>query len=95
MTRPAAPQLERGIPGRSLVRFYPSGRTATGWTFMLGEMGAAPDDNAPGTFVLSDRHYPEFAMRYTETSQALQRLAGIVRAYYRIPPGGAGRPEIA
>ena len=51
MTRPAAPQLERGVPARSLVRFYPSGRTATGWTFMLGEMGAAPDDDAPGTFM--------------------------------------------
>ena len=92
MTRPAAPQLERGVPARSLVKFYPSGRSAVGWTWMLAEMGASENPSAPGTFVLSDRHYPEFAMRYTETSQALQRLAGFVRAYYRIPPGGKRRP---
>ena len=59
---------------------------------MLAEMGASENPSAPGTFILSDRHYPEFAMRYTETSQALQRLAGFVRAYYRIPPGGKRRP---
>ncbi len=59
---------------------------------MLAEMGASENPSAPDTFVLSDRHYPEFAMRYTETSQALQRLAGFVRAYYRIPPGGKRRP---
>ena len=92
MTRPAAPQLERGVPARSLVKFRPSGRSAVGWTWMLAEMGASENPSAPGTFVLSDRHYPEFAMRYTETSQALQRLAGFVRAYYRIPPGGKRRP---
>lgn len=93
MTRPAAPQLERGVPARSLVKFHPSGRSAVGWTWMLAGMGASENPSAPGTFVLSDRHYPEFAMRYTETTQALNRLAAIVRDHYGIAPGGPRRPR--
>lgn len=92
MNRPASPMVARGLPSRSYVRFHPSGRSAVGWTFMLAEMGATPAPGDPPAYVLSDRHYPEFAMRYTETTQALHRLAAVVRAHYGIAPGGSRRP---